>query len=820
MKSHLLTVLVLLGLASCHTPTNTTASFYRFIPQNAAIVIRFNNLSQLRSELKNNGVLGSFDQSETYAKFLKKVDIPQFIKTDTVSIMAFVPVAGDSLAFLLTTPYKGDVPRLETLDEKSVNTVVYGSIRLTRHVVDQSVYYSTVEENTLLVSSSGELLASVMDTKNSMETDPALEMLYKAANKESSASIFFNAKNNEPLARYILKNDSLRTLSHFSDWISLDLDSGQDYLALNGMALARYTSRNFINLFKGSMPIISNTPGIAPASADAILSFSINEWSNFAHNQQSYLGDHGIQDSLFRTTEEVGHVYLNGGKAIVVHTYGAEFISQFLLGLKKNAQDYQGSEIIELNDTSFLNDYFDPLIGEFQSRFYTVIENTFVFASDLETVQTIMAYRNRGETFDKSPGFTSVRGALADASNILFVSNSPGMEAIMEAEAEAQLLSDFKSSEPSELTYAAQVVTEDSFYHTHLVIRKNQETFATDTTTPLFTIQLDDELATEPQFVTNHRTDKKEIVVQDQSNNLYLISTAGKVLWKKQLKGRVQGRISQVDIFRNGRLQLAFTTDSEFLILDRNGNEVKPFNRSYSGGNLNPLAVFDYEGNRNYRFVVTQGSKVFMYNNQGNEIRGFTFTDAGSEILAAPAHFRIGNRDYLLFKLENGELKILNREGKTRITVKEHIDFSDNNVMVNGDNFTVTDKKGTLYRIDQKGGITKNAMNLNADHGTDATSKTLVVMNDNELTIKGTKVQLELGVYTKPRIFYLYDKIYVAVTDIQSEQAYLFDSNAVPIPDFPVYGSSPVDLSDLDKDEKPELVVRGAPNTLIVYRMN
>ncbi len=431
-----------------------------------------------------------------------------------------------------------------------------------------------------------------------------------------------------------------------------------------------------------------------------------------------------------------------------------------------------------------------------------------------------MAYRNRGETFDKSPGFASVRGALADASNILFVSNSAAMEAILEEEVAAQLLSDFKQSGPSEFTYAAQVVTEDNFYHTRLVIHKNQETVENNTTTPLFTIQLDADLATEPQFVTNHRTGKKEVIVQDEANNLYLISTAGKVLWKKQLKGRIQGRISQVDLFRNGRLQLAFTTDSEFLILDRNGKEVKPFNKSYPGGNLNPLAVFDYEGNRVYRFVVTQGSKVFMYNNKGNDVRGFTFTDAGSPILAAPSHFRIGNKDYLIFKLENGQLKILNREGRTRVNVKERIDFSDNTVMVNGNYFTLTDKKGTLYRIDQKGGISKNALNLNADHGTDATSKTLVIMNDNELTIKGKKVQLELGVYTKPRIFYLNDKIYVAVTDLQSEQAYLFDSNAISIPNFPVYGSSPIDMADMDRDQKPELVVRGARNALIVYRMN
>ena len=48
----------------------------------------------------------------------------------------------------------------------------------------------------------------------------------------------------------------------------------------------------------------------------------------------------------------------------------------------------------------------------------------------------------------------------------------------------------------------------------------------------------------------NHLTKKKEIVVQDYNNVLYLISSDGKILWKKQLLGPVQGKIKQVDIFK------------------------------------------------------------------------------------------------------------------------------------------------------------------------------------------------------------------------------------------------------------------------------
>ena len=134
------------------------------------------------------------------------------------------------------------------------------------------------------------------------------------------------------------------------------------------------------------------------------------------------------------------------------------------------------------------------------------------------------------------------------------------------------------------------------------------------------------------------------------------------------MKGKIQGKISQVDLYKNGRLQLAFTTGNEFLILDRNGKEVAPFNMNFPGGNLNELAVFDYEGKKNYRFVITQGSKVFMYNSKGKTVRGFKYTDTGSLVLSAPKHIKIGNRDYLIFMLENLSYLTLKKDKLNSVT--------------------------------------------------------------------------------------------------------------------------------------------------------
>src|SRR5690606_26902777 len=140
---------------------------------------------------------------------------------------------------------------------------------------------------------------------------------------------------------------------------------------------------------------------------------------------------------------------------------------------------------------------------------------------------------------------------------------------------------DVKTKELSEYSFAAQMVSDDNFHHTNILFQKIAHETTLNKTIPYFTMQLDTEIVTPPQFGKNHRTNKDEIIVQDRDNNLYLISTDGKVIWKNQLSGRIQGRVEQVDMYKNGRLQLAFTTDNQIMIVDRNGKEVHTLSLTY-----------------------------------------------------------------------------------------------------------------------------------------------------------------------------------------------------------------------------------------------
>ena len=114
-----------------------------------------------------------------------------------------------------------------------------------------------------------------------------------------------------------------------------------------------------------------------------------------------------------------------------------------------------------------------------------------------------------------------------------------------------------------------------------------------------------------------------DIVVQDQNNVLYLFSNTGTLFWKKQLSGPIVGKIEQVDLYKNKRLQMAFRTPNRFLILDRNGKVVEPFDKKIFSEAPHHLSVFDYDLNRNYRFLLSHGKKIEMFDNKGLKVKGF-----------------------------------------------------------------------------------------------------------------------------------------------------------------------------------------------------
>jgi hypothetical protein len=188
-----------------------------------------------------------------------------------------------------------------------------------------------------------------------------------------------------------------------------------------------------------------------------------------------------------------------------------------------------------------------------------------------------------------------------------------------------------------------------------------------------FEVKLSVPLRAAPWVVKNHRTGQKEILAQDVQNTLYLIDNQGTVLWKKAIGEPIMERVLQVDYLRNNKLQLLFNTGAKLYIVDRLGRDVDNFPINLASPASAPVAVFDYDRSRDYRyFVPCRDGKIRSYERTGKPLTGFTPQPSFGAITQPLQHVRIKDKDYIV-AADNRRIYILNRRGEERVRLRENV---------------------------------------------------------------------------------------------------------------------------------------------------
>ena len=187
--------------------------------------------------------------------------------------------------------------------------------------------------------------------------------------------------------------------------------------------------------------------------------------------------------------------------------------------------------------------------------------------------------------------------------------------------------------------------------------------------TPNWSIALDAPATINPQIVKNHYNGEDEIFIQDENNQIYLISNSGKILWKKPIDGTIIGNVHQVDMLKNNKLQMAFVTENKLYIVDRNGNNLKGYPKTLSKKAIVGLSVFDYDKNKNYRFMIpTADADILLLNMQGEMPSDWNYS--GSSNITTPLqYFNLKGKDYIV-TADGEKAIILNRRGENRVTPK------------------------------------------------------------------------------------------------------------------------------------------------------
>lgn len=804
-------VFLLVFIFSCTNSKNNRKALVHYIPQNSAVVLKTSNIASLKSAIENSHFLQKLSKSTPYKTLTTKLELLSSLKPTGNLLICLNKNETDSLNFTVVSKYNKDLFITDSLKNYSEEIFTNKNISYKKSTINKHSFYSTIIDSVFIASS---LKQNIIDAFTISKLNINLEKSYRTLSDDKALSVIIKSDNPFIESLFIDKQLPLKT---FTNYIAFDADINQDELRFNGITKASDSTKSFINIFKNTIAQENEIQNITPSNSDGFLSFTFNDYSIFQDNLNAHLQKDSIQNptTLFDNITEIGVIYEDEKRAIVLNSIDAIATNEALLSEKTVIENYRQVDIFNYSRPELFSSKFAPLITYTKATKYSQIDNFFVFTDDIELLQNIIANYQNKTTLSEQSYFKTIKEQLTDEASLLAVTNASHLKNILNDNIGAPLSNSFKDYKSS----AIQFIYDSNFAHVNGIIKKSKSRVSANTVSEELNIKLENNLLNTPQFVTNHITKQKEIVVQDVKNNLYLISNTGKVLWKKTIKGAVLGDINQIDMYKNGRLQLTFATPNYVYVLDRNGKEVKPFPLKFNDAITQPLSVFDYDKKKTYRLLVTQNKNVLMYDAKGKPIKGFTFKKANGNIISPPQHFRIGSKDYITLKTKD-KLYILDRTGKTRVTPKPNENYSAEALYLYNNKFTTTTNSGKLITIDTKGNTATQNLKLSKAHHIATTSKTLVTYSEDKLNIRNKTVNLDFGNYSKPKLFYINDKIYVTITDLQSRKIHLYDSQAKSLPNFPVYGNSVITLDNIDKDSALEFVTKGENNAILVYKIN
>lgn len=187
----------------------------------------------------------------------------------------------------------------------------------------------------------------------------------------------------------------------------------------------------------------------------------------------------------------------------------------------------------------------------------------------------------------------------------------------------------------------------------------------------LWTLKLDAPADMQAQKFTNHTSNENELTLQDNDGNLYLINAKGTILWKKKLNEKISSKIFTVDIFKNNKYQLLFSSKNYLHLIDRNGNYVQGYPVKLPEASTSELSVIDYDNDKDYRlFIACKNKTIYNYTIFGVKQDKFIPVKTEAEVNLPVQYAKVGLSDYLITVDKAGKIYTFSRKGEGRIGLK------------------------------------------------------------------------------------------------------------------------------------------------------
>ena len=674
------------------------------------------------------------------------------------------------------------------------------------------------------------------------------------------------------------------SFSDFASWTELDVDFNDENILLNGVSVADDSLNHFLSVFEGQEAVNFKADEVLPKNTSFFMSCSFSDKTRFfsqleeyfSHTATYYKREEQIKkiETGLRTGFKEALKQLVKDEAIVattvipvnpsekttffiLHTEGKTLAEQQLNTWLANYAGRKGIEagsfkkqypidkettfsIYKFPYPTFPGIWLGKPFTMAQANFVAFYNNYMVFASSEQGLQEYLHNMVLETTLENDIGYQQLKQTTSNQANLNIYADVNRAFSLVRQLFNPKVTSLLEDKEETLRKIQAvnwQVIHDKNLFFNSLIMAFNPNAQEEAQTT--WQSNIGNAIQFKPQIVVNHNDpSNREVILQDEQNNLYQVSSEGRIRWTVPVAEPIVSEIFQIDYYKNGNLQYLFNTKSKLYLLDRNGNHVAHFPVEFSSPATAGVNVFDYDNNRNYRyFIPHENKKVLAYDYTGKVVSGWVFNQTDHTVSTPVQHFRVNRKDYIVFK-DKSRIYIQDRRGNTRVNVPVTFENSQNPLVLILDGtpkIVATDISGKVYYIffdgryaEKKTGTFSEKHFFTCDDLNGNGVPDFVFADGNELKVmdeNGKKLfseKLDNPLNKPPYIYTFGPKLKkVGIVDSAANRIFLFNPDGKLHDGFPLQGSSLFSIGKMTESSgNLSLLVGSEGGNLFNYTLN
>lgn len=608
-------------------------------------------------------------------------------------------------------------------------------------------------ENTGLIENSLSALITGICINNSRTFSKVSSMAGKNVDANIYITMSYIDNLFQPLFIKSTFND-LKYVSLTSEIASMDLVVKNNELLLNGYAISMDSIQLFEKVFKKQDPQKISLTSICPDNTALLYYWGLSDVGQFVKDysdfkktnfhKSSYHEMCSYYDSVFSTDieknffdelcDEIGYIVTENPNTSNPYRSYAIFKTKDVNSFLEHVADISASletKTKEIKDTfaikkfipgKFFSNFFGQLFSPIDSAYYIIINDFVIFGNSPTSLMLFVSGYSSGKTLNRNENYKNFSDNVSEKASFCFYANIRKSFNLLhslfsgknEIDKNRSRLKNFQA-------IAFQFATENNKFYLNGYIKHNA--FYIEENPSVWEFQADTTIIGKAKIFTDPNDSSKKIVFADLSGKIYLLSSTGELIWKKQTE---EIPISDFYIITPKNRKSSYLVFNSlnfiyFLGLKEKKEKINKIRLPFMA--TAGLIVLDYDKNRNYRLIIPcLNQKIYNFSVDGQHTPGWYNMKTLTTLAKPVEYIKFGKKEFLIATDKSGRIYFMDRRGHEMFKKKKPFLKAENssfNIYSDGKKqyLMTTDKRGQLIFIASNGLVEVVKMNsFTKDH--------------------------------------------------------------------------------------------------------